>query len=409
MSILRNKQRRLVQSLITGLALIVLAGCSILDRNSVPIEDIRAAEIPGMPGVRAWGGQLNQTFQADLVTSVQQEPAGVFPLNDKGFPIYHGLALSGGGSNGAFGAGILNGWSKAGTRPDFKIVTGISTGSLIAPFAFLGPEYDEQLKTVFTTTHTRDILERLSLFKILRSDAVTNSLPLIRLIEKHFDDDFLKAVARAHNQGRRLYVGTTHMDAQSLVIWNMGAIANSGHPDALELFQKIVLASSAIPGVFPPVFFDVKLNGGRYDEMHTDGGTVTQVFFHGGVIDLGAAAHTAGRTQLDSYSGVLYVIRNGKLGPEPRQIERSLGPISRRALSTMIKSAALNDLSCIYGSTQDSMLSFQYTAIPDDFESKAEEMFDPREMKRLFKLGYEMGLEGCAWQNTSPRELLKHL
>ena len=151
-------QIRPAQSLIAGLALVLLAGCSALPRNPIPIEDIRRAEIPGMSGVRAWGGQLSPAFQADLVASIQQEPAGVFPLDGSGYPIYHGLALSGGGSNGAFGAGILNGWTQAGTRPDFKVVTGISTGALIAPFAFLGSGYDEQLKTVYTSTRTRDIL-----------------------------------------------------------------------------------------------------------------------------------------------------------------------------------------------------------------------------------------------------------
>lgn len=205
-----------------------------------------------MPDVRAWGGQLSPVFQADLVTSARQELTGTFPLDENGFPIYNAIALSGGGSNGAFGAGILNGWSKADTRPDFKIVTGISTGALIAPFAFLGPEYDEKLKTVFTTTRTRDIMERSGFIKILfQSEAVANFLPLVRLIKANFDDNLLKAVATAHNEGRRLYVGTTSMDAQKLVVWNMGTIANSGRPDALDLFQNIILASSAIPGIFP--------------------------------------------------------------------------------------------------------------------------------------------------------------
>lgn len=393
----------LAQPLVAGLVLALLTGCSGLPRNPVPVEDINRAEIPGMPGVRAWGGQLNAAFQADLVASVQQEPAGVFPLDDGGYPIYHGLALSGGGSNGAFGAGILNGWTRAGTRPDFKVVTGISTGALIAPFAFLGPGYDQQLKTVYTTTRTGDILERLNIFRIIfQSEAFTRTTPLQQLIEMHFDTDFLHAVAETHNNGRRLYVGTTHMDAQTLVVWNMGAIANSGHPDALDLFQKVILASSSIPAAFPPVFIKAEVDGQRYDEMHTDGGTVTQVFFHGGTMDLSVAARTAGRTQRDGYRGTLYVIRNGKLGPEPEQVKRRLPEISGRAISTLIKFAAFNALNRIHGSTDAAHLDFRYASIPDDFEAKAGELFDPEEMKRLFELGYELGSTGSAWRDTPP-------
>jgi predicted acylesterase/phospholipase RssA len=394
---------RLAQTLSAGLALVLLSACTSLPRHPVPVEDIRRAEIPGMPAVRAWAGQLDPAFQADLVTSVKQEPAGAFPLDDSGFPLYHALVLSGGGSNGAFGAGILNGWSEAGTRPDFKVVTGISTGALIAPFAFLGSGYDGQLKSVFTTTQTRDILERLNIFRILfQGEAFAHTTPLKHLIETHFDADFLKAVAAAHNHGRRLYVGTTHMDAQTLVVWNMGAIANSNHPEALDLFRKIVLASSSIPGAFPPVFIEVEIDGRRYDEMHTDGGTVTQVFFFAGTVDLSAVAQAAGRAQRAGHGGILYVIRNGKLGPEPEIIRRRLPEITGRAVSTMVKSAAYQGLHRMHAHTNASNLGFRYVAIPNDFESQADEPFDPREMKRLFELGHELGLAGTAWQDTPP-------
>ena len=397
-------QARVAQSTTAGLILVMLAACTSLPRDSIPVEDIRRARIPGMSGVRAWGGQLDPAFQADLVASIGQEPPGAFPLDDNGYPVYHGLALSGGGSNGAFGAGILNGWSEAGTRPDFKVVTGISTGALIAPFAFLGPGYDDQLKTVYTTTRTGDILERLNIFGILfQGEAFARTTPLKNLIERHFDVGFLQAVAAAHNRGRRLYVGTTHMDAQTLVIWNMGAIADSGHPGALGLFQKVVLASSSIPAAFPPVFIEVEVDDQRYDEMHTDGGTVAQVFFNAGTVDLGAASRAAGRTRQGGYRGTLYVIRNGKLEPEPQQVKRRLPEIAGRAISTMVKFAAFNDLYRIHSSASAAELGFRFAAIPDDFKSTAEEMFDPEEMKRLFELGYEMGLAGTVWRATPTR------
>ena len=398
-------QSRPAQSLVLILTLVTLTACSALPRNPLPLEDMRRAEVPGMPQVRAWAGQLDPDLQADLVVSVKQETPGDFPLDDSGYPIYDSLALSGGGSSGAFGAGILNGWSDAGNRPNFKVVTGISTGALIAPFAFLGPAFDEQLKTVYTTTRTRDILERLNIFRILfQGEAFARTTPLKHLIETYFDSDFLQAVAKAHNQGRRLYVGTTHMDAQTLIIWNMGTIANSGHPDALKLFQKIVLASSSIPAAFPPVFIEVEIDGERYDEMHTDGGTVTQVFFYEGTVDMAAAARAAGHEDRKGYRGTLYIIRNGKLGPEPEQVKRRLPEITGRAVGTMIKFAAINDLYRLYVTTDAARLGFRYVAIPDDFESEADEVFDPQEMRRLFELGYETGLSGTAWQDT-PRYL----
>ena len=308
-------RNHLTQLLPGSLALVLLAGCANLTRNPVPVDDINRAGISGMSGVRAMGGQFSPDFQEDLVASIKQEPVGAFPLDENGKPVYDALAISGGGSSGAFGAGILNGWTRTDTRPTFKIVTGISTGALIAPFAFLGSDYDKQLKLVFTTTRTQDILERLNIFRALfRGEAFTQTTPLKHLIETHFDAAFLRAVAVAHNQGRRLYVGTTNMDAQTLVIWNMGVIANSGHPDTLELFQKVILASASIPAAFPPVFIEVEVDGQTYDEMHADGGTVRQVFFYKGTVDLQAAAHEAKRGKRDGYRGTVYIIRNGKLG-----------------------------------------------------------------------------------------------
>jgi predicted acylesterase/phospholipase RssA len=393
--------RFMIKALFGLLVVGLLAGCSSLPRNPVPEDAQRSAEIPGIPDVRAWIGQVDPVFQADLMTSVKQEAVGDFPLDEAGLPVYNSLALSGGGSSGAFGAGILNGWSKTGTRPDFKLVTGISTGALIAPFAFLGPDYDKVLKTVYTTMNTRDILEVLNIFKILfKGESFAVTTPLKKLIEKHFDADFLEAVAAAHNRGRRLYVGTTHMDAQTLVIWNMGAIANSGHPHALELFQKVVLASSSIPAAFPPVMIEVEVDGQLYDEMHTDGGTISQVFFNGGTHDMGLAAKAAGRTQRKGFAGTLYVIRNGKLYPEPAQIERKLAEISRRAISTMIKSAAFNDLLRIQVATKAANQKFRYVAIPEHYEEKSDEPFDPQEMQRLFDLGYETGLSASGWQDS---------
>jgi len=375
--------------------MLMLSACATLPRNPVPIDGVYAAEVPGMPGIRAWGGEFSPEFQLDAAESIRQEQAA--GLAEPGaMQQYAVLALSGGGPDGAFGAGFLSGWSAAGTRPEFKLVTGISTGALIAPFAFLGSGYDAELKEVYTTTSTAQILDFNSIFGILfRSEAFADSKPLRDLVAGHVDENMLRAIADRHNQGYRLYIGTTNMDAQRLSVWNMGVIANYGTPQALDLFRKIMVASASIPAAFPPVMIEVEFDGQRYDEMHTDGGTITQVFFYAGVIDLRAAGALAGANELNV--GDLYVIRNGQLDPEVQLTERKLADITDRALSTMIKAAAVNNLFRIYAFAQRDNLGFHYVDIPDSHVSESSEPFDRAEMNRLFTLGYELGLAGDAW------------
>lgn len=390
-------------SLLALFSLLMLPACATLPREPVPVEGIYSAVIPGMPGIRAWGGELSPEFQRDLVESVRQEQAAGLAGESGGIPEYTALALSGGGSDGAFGAGFLNGWSIAGTRPDFKLVTGISTGALIAPFAFLGSTYDEELKEVFTTMSTKDILRFNNIFKILfRSEAFASSEPLENVVAQHIDQELLQAVADRHDRGYRLYIGTTNMDAQRLSIWNMGLIATYGTAEALDLFRKIMVASASIPAAFPPVMIEVELNGRRYDEMHTDGGTVTQVFFYAGIFDLQSAAKSALGAAAKSALGDLYVIRNGQLSSEAGQIERKLAAITDRAISTMIKMAAMNNLYRIYAFTGRENVNFHYVDIPDSYVSQAEEVFDRAEMNRLFEIGYQLGLSGDAWQSEPP-------
>ncbi|TDJ71737.1 MAG: patatin-like phospholipase family protein [Proteobacteria bacterium] len=388
--------------LVLSSILLFASGCATLPRNAVPVDKIDSAEIVGMPDIRAWGGQIAEHFQADAVESVLDESRGEFPRDENGVPIYDLLALSGGGSNGAFGAGFLYGWTKAGTRPNFKLVTGISTGALIAPFAFLGSDFDAQLKQLYTTMSTADLVIKQGLLKILfRSESYALTDPLKRLIDRNIDGKILQAVAVAHDRGHRLYIGTTHLDAQRLVIWNMGLIAKTAHPNALELFRKILLASASIPGAMPPVLIEVDVDGEEFDEMHVDGGAATQVFLHAGTMDIEAAARSALGDDYQ-YQGDLYIIRNGRLKPEPQQTERKLASIAGRAISTMIKTAAVDDLFRMYAYTQREQLGFKYIDIPDDFESRAQEPFDPEEMGRLFETGYQLALSGDVWQTIPP-------
>lgn len=272
---------------------------------------------------------------------------------------------------------------------------------MIAPFAFLGPEYDHQLKEAFTTVNTDNIMEKNSLAGIIGGESFAKTGPLANLIEKYFNEAFLQAVAAAHNKGRRLYIGTTNLDTQRLIVWNMGLIANSGSPYALELMQQVILASASIPAAFPPVMIKVEADGEIYDEMHVDGGTRTQVFFYGGTLDLQAAAHSAGFGD-SSYLGNIYIIRNGHLSPEPGIIERKLINITGRAVDTMIKSAAVSDLYRIYAFAQREDISFHYIDIPDDLVVVEEEAFDPAAMNALFDAGYKLGLSADPWEKAQP-------
>ena len=192
---------------------------------------------------------------------------------------YNVLALSGGGSYGAFSAGVLSGWTATRQRPALDIVTGVSTGALIATYAFLGSEYDQLLGEMYTSISSNDIYRSRNKLAVLWSDAAATSEPLQRMIEARISPQLLQAVACPHAQGRRLYVGTTNLDSGQLVIWDMGAIASTGRPNALGLYRKIILASASVPGFLPPVNIEVTVNGRRFTESHADGGATAKSSF----------------------------------------------------------------------------------------------------------------------------------
>ena len=382
--------------------LVALAGCTTLARNPVPFDQMRDAEIVGMPSVRSTHGEFQPWIQERMIQTVHDDPPENYRANPDGSRSYDVLALSGGGPNGAFGAGILYGWSNTGTRPTFKIVSGISTGALIAPFAFLGPEYDEQLKKVYTTISTGDVLKLKSVGSAIWGESLADSAPLARQIEKYIDESMLEAVARAYRGGRYLLVGTTNLDVDVLVVWNMGAIADSGHLDSLVLFRKVMLASSSIPAVLPPVMFTVEVDGMLYDEMHVDGNTTNSAFFHGGLIDVQAGRAQLAKEGIDMRGGALYIIQSGKLTSTPEHIPRRVGNIIARSLATVLRANRTGDLYRMYVESRKADVGFNYIAIPGDYELTSNVGFEPDEMKRLFELGVRLGSAGTTWQNAPP-------
>ncbi len=382
------------------MVLLLLAGCTSIKRQPVPIEGMDRAVIPGMPDVRDWGDEPSPHFQQDLIQSVRDElkASGSGP----GIPPMHVLVLSGGGSNGAFGAGFLNGWTKSRDRPTFKLVTGISTGALIAPYAFLGPAYDDELEAVFTTVTNKDIYEFRSPFTVLKKDSLARTDPLALRLEKGVSDEMLQAIAAEHRRGRRLYVGTTNLDAQRLVVWNMGAIAASGKPGSLDLFRRVLLASASIPVAFPPVYFEVEVDGKRYDEMHVDGGVMAEFFLWGAMVNIADA-----RSQLLSNGdqpspASIYIIRNSQIDAAPKQVSPTLTAIASRSMVTLLKAVAMGDLIRIWTLAERDGVDFNYIGIPPEHAETPAGTFEPPDMRRLFELGRAMALEPYPWRKEPP-------
>jgi hypothetical protein len=301
------------------------------------------------------------------------------------------LALSGGGDDGAFGAGLLVGWTAAGTRPKFKLVTGVSTGSLSAPFAFLGSEYDPALRAIYTDVTQKDIFAKRPIVAAVTEDAMTDSAPLHRMIEKYVDQALLRRIAAEYAKGRLLLILSTNLDAGRPVIWNIGAIAESGRPDALVLVQRVLLASASIPGVFPPVMFDVAVDGKRFQEMHVDGGAMAQLFIYPPGARPGSKRHR-----------VAYVIRNGRFIPAWSQVDRQTLSVAMRAVSTLTAGSGIGDVYMAYALARRDHVDFNLASIGDDFTRPYQQPFEPSYMHALFDYAYQKALHGYPWQKAPP-------
>ncbi|MEE8310636.1 MAG: patatin-like phospholipase family protein [Candidatus Binatia bacterium] len=361
----------------------------------MPPELADAAGIRDIPLARYWGDEIPRHADArralfDAQTSAQVERAETFDV----------LALSGGGPDGAFGAGLLKGWTESGTRPQFRVVTGISTGALIAPLAFVGPERDSDLERIYTQTPESDLIRDRGILGLL-SDSIADSSPLRAQISRYIDDEMVRAIAAEYRKGRRLFIGTTHLDAGRQIVWNIGAIADSGIADARELIGDILLASASIPGLFPPVQIDVEVDGQTYDELHVDGGVGAQVIFLPMGLDVEAFVDSIGIQGRRR----IFVIRNSKVDPEWSVVERKLGPIAKASIRMLIDSQGDGDLFRLYLQALQNEFEYRVAYIPPDFDVERQSWFDPDYMSALFDLGYELAREGYPWAERPPGAL----
>jgi predicted acylesterase/phospholipase RssA len=369
---------------------------------AVPATATLQAAIPGLPDVRYVldSERDMQRLRAEIVAGWDRQRAASPPGNGTpgALPVAHLLALSGGGDGGAFGAGLLAGWTAAGTRPEFTLVSGISTGALIAPFAFLGPKYDGLLRRFCTETPRERIVRDRGPLAAITNDAIADTAPLRELIVQAVTRELLDEIAAEYARGRQLWISTVNLDARRRVIWNMTRIAASSDPRAVERFRDIMIASAAIPGAFPPVLIEAEAGGRRYHEMHVDGGAMAQVFIYPPALELGALSAGAGATR----ERHLYVVLNAQPGPAWQETGRRAITIAGRAIDALIRSQGVGDLYRIYLEAQRDGLDFNLAQIPADFAAPRAADFDERYTRALWNEGYRRAEHGYAWRKQPP-------
>ncbi len=385
-----------------AVALLGLAACSSTSRQpAVPASRVPRADVVGYANdIRYYPRDLEDVrqFEDDFVASWSKERAALGLAPGAPLPPAAYLAISGGGDNGAFGAGLLAGWTKVGDRPVFKLVTGVSTGALIAPFAFLGSAYDDKLKALYTGISMKDIAEQRPIWSAFFSDALADATPLYRLVEKSVTQEMLDAIAAEYAKGRILLIGTTNLDARRAVIWNVTEIAATHRSDALALVHKILLASAAIPGTFPPVMIEVEEGGKRYQEMHVDGGTANQVFVYPAASDLAKLSKENDAVR----ARTLYIIRNARLDPEWAQVDRRALPIATRAIACLIQYQGIGDLYRIYTIARRDHVDYRLAYIPASFQTPHTTEFDTAYMQSLFGTAFDLAAGGHEWETHPP-------
>ena len=384
-----------------ALVLLTLAGCASPPRlPPLPLALASETNPFDIPNARYYPDTDGKRLEALGRISIERErraigtKASAHPLPPANF-----LAISGGGDNGAFGAGLLCGWSERGDRPKFKLVTGVSTGALSAPFVFLGSDYDHALRQVFTATEDSDVFEpRKVMIAAISADALTDSAPLRGMISRFLDRQMLSRIAEEYSKGRLLLIMTTNLDQGRPVIWDIGAIAASGHPKAREFIIDILMASAAIPGLFPPVMLDVSHGGMEYQEMHVDGGTTAQAFLYPPTFDLN---RMAGQNRVNR-ERVAYIVRNGRLFREEADVQRQTLSVATEAASAMIAANGTNDTFRIYLTTKRDGVGYNLAYIDDDFTEPYKGPFDRAYMNKLFEYGYDLGRKGYQWHKAPP-------
>ncbi len=394
-------RRRLLGLAAGGAVAATLPGCNLPVRHAaVSRGQANSATVLGVLNERYRPGASDDGLTREVLDAVERRRRVLGLRPGQEMPPLQLLAVSGGGDNGAFGAGLLNGWTARGDRPVFDLVTGVSTGALTAPFAFLGPAWDDALRRVYTEVTLADVLVQRSLLAFVFNDGMADTTPLFHMISRELDERMMVELGKAYDDGRLLLIGTTDLDAQMPVVWNIGAIAKSGHPRALETIRRILLASAAIPGAFPPVLFDVTVNGEQRQELHVDGGAIAQTFLYPSAV----TAQRRARMQRGQRvaPGHAYVIRNARLDPEWASVERRSYSIAGRAISTMIAASGVNDVMRIWNNARRDGIEYNLAFIGSDFTMEYTTPFNQAYMRALYQYGFDKARMGYPWSHQPP-------
>ncbi|MEM7633165.1 MAG: patatin-like phospholipase family protein [Pseudomonadota bacterium] len=372
------------------LMMLLVAGCASMPRDSFTLGDQQQAEVSGFSNIRHWADA-----SADELARIS--PVKAVMRSDRRTPAQM-LALSGGGGAGAYGAGLLVGWTNSNKRPAFDVVTGVSAGALIAPFAFLGSRYDPQLRSLFTSGIAKDLNQRRGPIRALISNGASDNSNFRKLIARYVTPDVVFEIARAHANGRRLLVVTTNLDAQRAMVWDIGAIAMHANIDkSMHLIHQVLLASASVPGVFPAVKISAVANGQEFSELHSDGGVATQIYTAPEVVLAGGVPKPT-RTP---HGSRIYMIVNNTIDPEFSVVKATSLSIASRAYSTFIKSHTRQTISQTYNLSRKTGLDFNLSYIEEKVPYDATDPFNTKYMRRLFDIGYATGNRD-AWKKTPP-------
>ncbi|WP_051333583.1 patatin-like phospholipase family protein [Aliagarivorans marinus] len=379
---------------------LIIIACSYPGHRSLPQPLVSSVEVSLGDSLRFWGDEddfLRKLIELERVRH-RQETSGLIYDEHGQRRVANYLALSGGGTGGAFGAGVLNAWSDLGTRPIFDVVTGISTGAIISVFAYLGSEYDHFLERFYTEIGDEQ-LYRKRLLSAFSKGSLLNIQRFEDLVRDTIDATVISEVGEAYSNGRLLFIGTTNLETQRLVIWDMGKIASLGTAEAQRLFQNIVIASSSIPGVFPPVQLEVEYRGKLYDELHVDGGISRQVFLFPDSWDFSSISSVLGEQERR-----VYVIRNDEFVPKWQSVPIGISAITIRSILTLIKYQGRGDVLRIYQQSQDAKMDFNLAYIGLEFNEKPRKgrPFDEDYMAKLFQYGYSRAIGHQVWKSEPP-------
>ncbi|MGZ9899338.1 patatin-like phospholipase family protein [Shewanella gaetbuli] len=340
---------------------------------------------------RFWAGD-NSNF-------LYSEATNTTPLTVKGDRL-NALVLSGGGAKGAYGAGIVNGLYDSQQLNDYSIVTGISAGSLIAPFVFIGGDEIAHLKQVMLGINDKLVIGKKNFLNTLFKDAFTNGEKMYEFIEATFDDEMIAKIAEQHRAGRRLFIGTTQFDSEQLSIWNLGSIANSDMPNKNQLIHQVLAASASIPGVFPPQFIKVHYKGQQFEELHVDGGMAAQMFFEPINTDFDKINQALGLTKKPNVD----VIRNGVFNmPYEAQPDKGVALLTR-SLKSLTVMQSKGDLYKMLYFSKVKNYDVNFTSIEKSFDAEpsTKDMFDQDYMQAIYQYGYDKGVSQNLWDKKLP-------